>query len=321
MGTDLILRPLAPEDSLEALTALLHRAYAPLAALGLNYTAVDQTVDMTRQRVHDGRCFVLAQGGDVVGTITVNGPFDPQRHAWARATPWYFRTDVAHIHQFAVEPAMRGQRLGERLFAACEDWARQQGHRAIALDTALPASHLRALYARWGFADVDEVQWDGKRYRSVVMVKALQPGQPPKVADAEHHCALVRTLWTCIQARDWAGMRALYADGAVTHWPCSGEWFLSADAIVKANAAYPEGWTVTLQSVDALADGGVHAVVRVDHPPGVFFGNARYRFTDGVPPSTGPRIAGVVEHWATAEPPLAWRTAEALGGAYRRDPV
>lgn len=145
-------------------------------------------------------------------------------------------------------------------------------------------------------------------------------------ADTEHRCAVVRTLWTCIQARDWAGMRALYADDAVTHWPCSGEWFLSADAIVKANAVYPEGWTVTLQSVDALADGSVHAVVRVDHPPGVFFANARYcftgaGFTDAPPPATGLRIAGVVEHWATAEAPPAWRTAEALGGAYRRDPV
>lgn len=314
---ELVLRPLADTDSLEAITALLHRAYAPLAAMGLNYTAVDQTVAMTRERVLGGQCWVLARGAQVVGTLTVNGPFDPQRHAWARATPWYFRTDVAHIHQFAIEPALRGQRLGERLFAACEAWARAQGHRAIALDTAVPAHHLRALYGRWGFADVDEVQWDGKHYRSVVMVKPLQPGMPPGLDDGEHRCAVVRTLWTRVQARDWAGMRALYAADAVTHWPCSGEWFLDGDALVRANAAYPEGWTITLQAVDALADGRVHAVVRVDHPPGVFFCNARYRLSSG---PSGPVIAEAVEHWATAEAPPAWRSAETVG-AYRRDPV
>ena len=34
--TAVTLRPLAAGDSIEALTALLHRAYARLAALGLN---------------------------------------------------------------------------------------------------------------------------------------------------------------------------------------------------------------------------------------------------------------------------------------------
>lgn len=38
----LTLRKLRREDSIEELTYLLHRAYARLGAVGLNYTAVDQ---------------------------------------------------------------------------------------------------------------------------------------------------------------------------------------------------------------------------------------------------------------------------------------
>jgi len=45
------IRLLAAGDSLALLTDLLHRAYAPLGARSLNYTAVDQTVETTAHRV------------------------------------------------------------------------------------------------------------------------------------------------------------------------------------------------------------------------------------------------------------------------------
>jgi len=48
---DLRLRPLAPSDSIVELTLLLHRAYARLGAMGLNYTAVDQSPDVTARRL------------------------------------------------------------------------------------------------------------------------------------------------------------------------------------------------------------------------------------------------------------------------------
>ncbi len=184
-----LLRPLHASDSLANITALLHRSYATLAAMGLNYTAVDQTEAMTRERVERGQCFVLDDAGQIIGTITVNGPFHPTTDPWARATPWYYRQDIAHLHQLAVEPKRQGEGLGHRLIDAVEAWALEHGYRAMALDTALPATHLRALYAKRGYQDVDDVQWDGKAYRSVVMVKALsKPAPTPD--DAEHQRAL-----------------------------------------------------------------------------------------------------------------------------------
>jgi GNAT superfamily N-acetyltransferase len=303
------LRPLAATDSFEALTALLHRAYARLGAMGMNFTAADQSVQDTRRRVASGHCFVAEAAGEIVGTVTVCAAYDPNREPWARATPWFYRRDVAHLHQLAVDPPAQGQGLGDRLLAACEAWARAQGHSAVLLDTAVPATHLRQRYARLGYADVDEVQWPGKRYRSVLMRKALvEPA--PSVADAEHHCALVRTLWADVQARDWAALRARYADTATMRWPCSGEAFLDADAIVRVNAIYPEGWTLRIVEVNALADGRVHSVIEITQDDSRFLANSIFRFDAG-------RVAEVEEYWATVEPPPAWRTAAAIG-AYQR---
>lgn len=183
-----LLRLLQPGDSLADITTLLHRSYATLAAMGLNYTAVDQTEAMTAKRVARGQCYVLEDAGQIIGTITVNGPFNPTTDPWARATPWYYRQDIAHLHQFAVEPSRQGEGLGHRLIDAVEAWAQAQGYRAMALDTAVPATHLRALYAKRGYLDVDDVQWSGKTYRSVVMVKALSK-PAPTADDAEHQRA------------------------------------------------------------------------------------------------------------------------------------
>ena len=134
------LRPLAPSDSIDALTTLLHRAYAPLGAMGLNYTAADQSVDTTARRFAGGHGLVAELDGVVDGTVVVNGPLDADETPDARACAWYLRRDVAHLHQLGVEPALQGQGIGHALIAACERWATEQGLRAIALDTAMPAS-------------------------------------------------------------------------------------------------------------------------------------------------------------------------------------
>ncbi|MEO5771291.1 MAG: GNAT family N-acetyltransferase [Burkholderiaceae bacterium] len=304
-----LLRPLAATDSLESLTALLHRAYSRLGAMGLNFTAVDQTVDATQRRVASGQCFVAEAAGALVGTVTVCKAYDPNREPWARATPWFYRRDVAHLHQLAVDPAAQGQGLGDRLIAACEEWACEQGRNGLALDTAATADHLRRRYAERGFRDVDEVQWAGKRYRSVLMLKPLaEPA--PQADDNEHRSALVRTLWAHVQARDWAAMRAAFASDAVMDWPCTGERLLDADAIVRANAIYPEGWQIRIVAVDALVDGRVHSVVEVTHPPERFFASSTFRFI-------GSQVAAAEEYWATVETPPEWRNAATIG-AYER---
>lgn len=308
-ATGLPIRPLAVTDDLVALTALIHRAYAPLGAAGMNFTAVDQTLEQTRFRVEHGHCLVAEQSGRVVGTLTLDQAYDPNLHGWARATPWFFRQDVMHLHQLAVEPALQVQGIGSALLAAAEQAARKRGARALALDTALPAEHLLAFYRRHGFAEVAQVQWDGKHYRSTVMLKALS-APSTTLDDAEHRCAIVRCFLASYQARDWAGARTWLADDARMWWLTSGEAFDDAKAIIEVNARYPEGWQLQVHQVDALSNGEVISLIEVRHAEQRFFANSRYTFA-------AHRISRIQECWGTWEAPPDWRNAATLG-AYRR---
>jgi GNAT superfamily N-acetyltransferase len=154
-------------DSLAELTSLLHAAYARLGAMGLNYTAVDQSPETTAKRMAQGECWLAIIGREIVGTVVLTGPIQDCECVE------YTRADMASLHQFAVSPAHQGLGVGRGLIELCERRAREQGYAFLALDTAEEAAHLRALYGRSGFVDSGHVQWPGKRYRSVVMLKQL----------------------------------------------------------------------------------------------------------------------------------------------------
>ena len=162
------IRPIEPRDSIEELTALLHRSYAPLGALGLNYTAVDQSTEVTRSRIGEGLCLVAAAADNrICGTVLFH------RSLKDSGTPWLDRPDVAHFGQFAVEPGLQKLGLGARLMDTVEARARALNAAEIALDTAEPAAHLIAWYSRRGYRFIEYAQWRGKKYRSVIMSKTL----------------------------------------------------------------------------------------------------------------------------------------------------
>jgi GNAT superfamily N-acetyltransferase len=163
------VRPLGPADSLVELTGLLHRAYARLGAMGLNYTAVDQSPRVTAERIAGGHCVVAEWDGALAGTLVVQPTYAENECAY------YTRPGVAVVHQFAVDPASQGRGIGRALMAAAEDWARAHGHAEVAVDTAEPAAHLVALYAHLGYRPVAHVARRGKLYRSVVLAKPLEP--------------------------------------------------------------------------------------------------------------------------------------------------
>jgi GNAT superfamily N-acetyltransferase len=166
-ASTLEIRSLGPDDCLGELTALLHRAYARLGAMGLNYTAVDQTPAETARRIGDGTCYVATVEGELAGTILLRGTY-------AENDCTYFtRPGVACAHQFAVDPARQGLGIGRALLRRGEAWARDQGFAELAMDTAEQATHLLDLYTRLGWSDVGRVQWPGKVYRSVVLSKPL----------------------------------------------------------------------------------------------------------------------------------------------------
>lgn len=164
---ELTIRLLQPEDSLEEITLLLNRAYQRLADLGFNYTAVDQTVEVTRSRIKSCECYVAMLDGRLVGTVNLelNGREKPD---WMQG-----RKDAAYASQLGVDPEARHLGIGSKLMDAAEDHARKAGFSCIAGDTSEGARYLLDFYGRRGYEVLDHHQWPGKSYRSVVLVKQL----------------------------------------------------------------------------------------------------------------------------------------------------
>ncbi len=165
---ELVVRALAYTDSIAAVTELLHAAYARLGAMGFNYTAVDQTEEVTRQRIGRGDCLVAVDDGVLVGTIMFHAP------GRSSGCPCYERLDVATIGQFGVLPDRQGDGIGLRLLQEAERLAVASGATELALDTSEEADHLVSWYEREGFRFVEHAQWEGKTYRSVIMSKRLE---------------------------------------------------------------------------------------------------------------------------------------------------
>jgi GNAT superfamily N-acetyltransferase len=164
---DFSIRRLQPGDSIDDLTLLLHRSFAPMGSRGLNCQSVDQTPETTRQRIKRGDCFVAVANRKVVGTITLQAP-DP-----SAPIRCYRAADVASIHQFAVDPDYQGGGIGHALLQVAAIWARTRRYAELALDTPAPLGPLRDYYVRQGFRLIGLVQLMGRTYESAVMAKPL----------------------------------------------------------------------------------------------------------------------------------------------------
>lgn len=163
------IRP-AVEADIPAVTRLVHAAYAEHGAAGLNFTGVDQTEATTRLRLFAGQSWVIERGGELIATATASTP--PGEHI-RRLAALASEPRVAWLNQLAVHPSHRGEGLARRLFETVASHARHQDAKILALDTAAPATRLRALYERWGFRERETIQWPGKTYDSVVMSRDL----------------------------------------------------------------------------------------------------------------------------------------------------
>jgi GNAT superfamily N-acetyltransferase len=168
MSVGYTIRPWSTEDSISGITALLHAAYAPLAAVGMRYVASHQDDTITRDRLTRGFPFVaMGDDGSLAGTITLYA------QNTGSACAWYRRHGVFHFGQFAVRPGMQRGGIGSALLESVEREARWRGAEQLACDTAESAEHLIRWYNRLGFRLVEHVSWPDTNYRSVVLSKSL----------------------------------------------------------------------------------------------------------------------------------------------------
>jgi streptomycin 6-kinase len=182
-GREILYRYLQPEDDVDAITAMLHEAYAPLAAQGMRFVASHQDSSTTRKRLGRGTTIVALDGETIVGVITLNDA------AKTEGSTFYDRPDVAGFSQFAVRPSHQKFGIGSTLLSLVEDRARSLGVVELALDTSERATRLINLYQSRGYRFVEYVQWSATNYRSVILAKHL----PEKSASERFEA----------HARDW----------------------------------------------------------------------------------------------------------------------
>lgn len=167
------LRRLHDDDDMVALTALIHTAYAPLAARGLRYWATHQSVQDTIERCGRGETWLADAGGRVLGTLTLSPPEAVPPDGGA-VVPLYAAPDVAKLQQFCVHPDHKGRGLGRRMMDHAEARARALGAGRLALDTSEQATGLIRMYTARGYRQVAHADYRPKvNYRSVVLALVL----------------------------------------------------------------------------------------------------------------------------------------------------
>lgn len=168
MQNEEVIRLLSTTDSMEELTALLHAAYFVHGSVGLNFTAVDQSVETTFQRASEGECWVIDEAGKLVATAILRWPNMDEREFLDHGP-----RDLMIINQLAVHPTQHRRGYGDQMLEHLCHRARALGAIKVALDTAKPAEWLVKWYEKRGFRVVGSVQWSDKTYESHIMLRDL----------------------------------------------------------------------------------------------------------------------------------------------------
>ena len=151
-----------------AITKLLHEAYAPLAAAGMNYVASWQDDARTLRRLEEDESFLFFFEDQVVGTVSLYEGMKKRS-----SSDYYRQPGVFLFGQFAIHPRFQGRGWGRLAMEFLEKRARERGGTELALDTAETAHALIAMYEGLGYRIVSSTQWPDVVYRSLILSKKL----------------------------------------------------------------------------------------------------------------------------------------------------
>jgi N-acetylglutamate synthase-like GNAT family acetyltransferase len=136
---------LAESRDAPAIASLLADSFAEYESLYTfeGYAATAITSEQVANRISEGPLWIALSDGSVVGTVSV-----------------VVRGESLYVRGMAVRPTHRGQRIGERLLAQVEKFAKSIGIRHLFLSTTPFLERAKRLYERWGFSRVDEGPYD-----------------------------------------------------------------------------------------------------------------------------------------------------------------
>ena len=147
MSADVTVRRADPAEA-DLVGALTERVYRTGGFGSDDYAKVLRD---GRSRVRDGIVLVAVAGGTIAGTVTLALPGSPLAHL--------SRAGEAEVRMLAVDEAARGLGIANRLMAACETLARNEGLAAVILCTESGMLAAQRLYERRGYLREPARDW------------------------------------------------------------------------------------------------------------------------------------------------------------------
>lgn len=162
---NLIIIPKPCYISWEEITHLLHLGYSERKSEGLTYSAVNQSVKKTLERVGDGVCLVAILEGKLIGTES----YKLVKKEDLRRKRWFYDDQYYYLHSLAVHPDYKRQGIGLKIRNVIRDEAIKNNIGSLISDTSEHAKWLISWYDRLGHRKVGYLSHPSTNYYSIMM--------------------------------------------------------------------------------------------------------------------------------------------------------
>ena len=174
-GARLIRKALREDlDAVEEIYSLVHSAEeAGLATIGWQ-RSIYPTRATAEASLERGDLFVLEEEGRILGTAIIN---QIQVDAYSQGD-WRIEAEegeVMVLHTLVISPAADGRGLGRAFVEYYESMAREQGCRALRIDTNAINRRARAMYGRLGYREASIVPCNFQGLGEVNLVLLEKP--------------------------------------------------------------------------------------------------------------------------------------------------
>lgn len=165
LTNNLVIIPKPDYVSWEDITRLLHLGYAERIDEGLHYSATDQSVQKTIERVGDGVCLVALLNGRLVATES----YKLVESRNLKGKRWFQDDNYYYLHSLTVHPDFKRKGIGLKIRNVIRDEAIKNNIFSLISDTSEHAKWLIKWYSRLGHKKVGYISHQGTNYYSVVM--------------------------------------------------------------------------------------------------------------------------------------------------------
>lgn len=166
---ELVIIPKPDFISWEEITQLLHLGYTERVDEGLHYSATDQSVQKTIERIGDGTCLAALLDGKLVGTISYRIISTKNN----KNRKWYQDDLYLYPIQFTVHPDYKRRGIGKKIWKKLDEIAFENNVGSIISNTSEKAIWLGNWNESSGRVKVGYTSFPNTNYYSIIRRKPI----------------------------------------------------------------------------------------------------------------------------------------------------